>query len=58
MGIEPPDLEGIYNERLRQAQLAEEESERREKGFYIMYHYVPQNKEVNPGHEQKDETQQ
>jgi membrane associated rhomboid family serine protease len=57
MGIEPPDLEGIYNERLRQAQLAEEERERREKGFYIMYHYVPQNKEVNPGHEQKDETQ-
>lgn len=58
MGIEPPDLEGIYNERVRLAQLAEEERERREKGFYIMYHYVPQNKEVNQGHEPKDETPQ
>lgn len=45
MGIEPPDLEGIYNERLRAAQQAREERERQERGHVIVYHYVPNKKE-------------
>lgn len=44
LGIEPPDLEGIYMERLRQAQLAEEERKRREQGHFIVYHYIPDSK--------------
>ena len=41
LGIEPPDLEGIYNERIRIARLEQEERERQEKGYTIVYHYVP-----------------
>lgn len=41
MGIEPPDLEGMYNERLRLAQEQEEERKRQENGYYIVYHYAP-----------------
>lgn len=41
LGIEPPDLEGIYNEQRRIAQLEKEERERIEKGHVIVYHYVP-----------------
>lgn len=42
MGIEPPDLEGIYNEKLRQQELMrilrEQEAE---EGHRIVYHYTP-----------------
>ncbi len=41
LGIEPPDLEGIYNEQVRIAQLEKEERERIAKGHVIVYHYVP-----------------
>ena len=41
LGIEPPDLEGMYNERVRIAKLQEEERERQAKGHVIVYHYVP-----------------
>ena len=52
MGIEPPDLEGMWLERQRQAQLAEEERERRAKGHFIVYHYVPHTrKEDKPSDE-------
>lgn len=44
MGIEPPDLEGIYNERVRIAELEREESERMANGQEIIYHYVPTEK--------------
>ena len=52
MGIEPPDLEGMWLERQRQAQLAEEERERKAKGHFIVYHYVPHSrKEDKPSDE-------
>lgn len=54
MGIEPPDLEGMWNERVRLAQQMEEERQRQEKGHVIVYHYVPSKQEEK----QKDETQQ
>jgi membrane associated rhomboid family serine protease len=45
LGIEPPDLEAIYNEKVRVAKLQEEERERIAKGHVIVYHYVPNKKE-------------
>lgn len=54
MGIEPPDLEGMWNERVRLAQQMEEERQRQEKGHVIVYHYVPAKQEEK----QKGETQQ
>ena len=54
MGIEPADLEGIWNERIRLAELEEEEKKRQEKGHFIVYHYIPTNQEEK----QKDETAQ
>lgn len=45
MGIEPPDLEGIYNERVRQAQLREEERQRLAQGYFIIYDYIPNQEE-------------
>jgi membrane associated rhomboid family serine protease len=52
MGIEPPDLEGMWLERQRQAKLAEEDRERREKGHFIVYHYIPHTrKEDKPSDE-------
>ena len=44
MGIEPPDLEGIYNERVRILQLEEEERQRQQSGHVIVYHYLPDQK--------------
>lgn len=41
MGIEPPDLEGIYNENLRREEELRLLRERMEKGHFIVYHYVP-----------------
>ena len=41
MGIEPPDLEGMYNEQVRLAKLREEERQRQAQGFYIVYDYIP-----------------
>jgi hypothetical protein len=54
MGIEPIDLEGIWNEKIRLAELVEEERQRQEKGHFIVYHYIPANPEDKP----KDETAQ
>jgi len=45
MGIEPIDLEAIWLEKVRLAELAEEERLRQEKGHVIVYHYVPSNPE-------------
>lgn len=42
MGIEPPDLEGIYHEKIRLAQEREEEIERQKQGITIVYHYIPE----------------
>lgn len=53
LGIEPPDLEGMWNERQRIARELEEERQRQEKGYVIVYHYVPSTREEKP----KDETQ-
>lgn len=43
MGIEPPDLEGIWNENIRIAKEHEEELERQRQGMTIVYHYIPEN---------------
>lgn len=45
MGIEPPDLEGMWNERIRLAQEEEERKKREQMGYTIVYHYVPDPKE-------------
>lgn len=45
MGIEPPDLEAIYNERVRLAELKEQEKERMEQGYFISYQYIPKKEE-------------
>ncbi len=44
MGLEPPDLEGEYNERLRIADLEREERERITREQVVVYHYVPSEK--------------
>jgi len=54
MGIEPPDLEGMYYERIRMAELARLEKERQENGHVIIYHYTPTIPENKPS----DESQQ
>ena len=41
LGIEPPDLEGMWLERQRQQRAWEEEQQRRAQGYFIVYHYVP-----------------
>jgi membrane associated rhomboid family serine protease len=51
MGIEPPDLEGIWMERMRLAQEEEEQRKREQLGYTIVYHYVPDIKEQ--AHEQQ-----
>lgn len=55
MGIEPPDLEGIWNENIRLARLAEEEQERLrremeeiQKEKVVIYHYQPKTPENKP----------
>lgn len=57
MGIEPPDLEAIYNEKVRLAEEAELEKERLENGHKIVYYYVPSNKatSTNPENKPPDE---
>ncbi len=55
MGIEPPDLEGMYLERLRLEKEREEELKRREQGHFIVYHYRPS---VNPENKPEDEKNQ
>lgn len=45
MGIEPPDLEAIWNERIRLAQEEEERRKREQMGYTIVYHYIPDTKE-------------
>ena len=47
MGIEPPDLEGEWNERMR---LYEEEERRKREEAHIVYHY----KESNPPEDDND----
>ena len=45
MGIKPPDLEAEWNERMRLQKFREEETERRKKGYVIVYHYKPSTEE-------------
>jgi hypothetical protein len=45
LGIEPPDLEGIYNEKVRIAREQLEEQERIRQGMVIVYHYIPEQTE-------------
>lgn len=45
MGIEPPDLEGMYYERLRQQREREEAAQRAQQGYIIIYDYKPKAKE-------------
>jgi membrane associated rhomboid family serine protease len=51
MGIEPPDLEGMYNEKVRLAEQMELERKQQEMNNTIIYHFKPS----NPENEQKDE---
>ena len=49
MGIEPIDFEAIWLEKVRLAELEEEEEKlRQEQGHNIVYHYVPTNPEDKP----------
>jgi hypothetical protein len=48
LGIEPPDLEGIWNENLRIQKELEEEYIRQKNEFKIVYHYIPQSEYVKP----------
>ncbi|MFT5859806.1 MAG: membrane associated rhomboid family serine protease [Flavobacteriaceae bacterium] len=61
LGIDPPDFEGEWNERLRQQQLQQqlqkEARERRENGHVIVYHYVP-NKDDATEQKPSDDTDQ
>lgn len=41
LGIEPPDLEGMWLDRERRRMEWEEEQKRRAEGYYIVYHYKP-----------------
>lgn len=45
LGIEPPDFEAIWLEKVRLAEIAEQEKLRQEQGHIIVYHYVPFNLE-------------
>lgn len=56
MGIEPPDLEGQWMERVRQAQLRQEEAQRTANGYHIIYHYRPEKEEQNSASEPQDGT--
>lgn len=47
MGIDPPDLEAIWHENIRLAKEKEEEQERIRQGMTIMYHYIPEKKELD-----------
>ena len=51
MGIEPIDFEAIWVEKVRLAQLAEQERLRQVQGHVIVYHYVP----TSPEDKLKDE---
>lgn len=47
LGIEPPDLEGIYNARLAEYEAMKRQQEEMEKNdYHIIYHYIPANKMV------------
>jgi membrane associated rhomboid family serine protease len=55
MGVEPPDLEGMYLERLRLEQERQEELKRSNEGHFIVYHYRPT---INPENKPGDDNQQ
>jgi membrane associated rhomboid family serine protease len=44
LGIEPPDLEAQWEEKVRLAQQREEHQQRKQKGHVIVYHYIPEKK--------------
>ncbi len=48
LGIEPPDLEGIWNENLRIQKEQEEEYIKQQNEFKIIYHYIPQYESIKP----------
>jgi membrane associated rhomboid family serine protease len=45
LGIEPPDLEARWEEKVRLAQQKEEENQKNHNGQVIVYHYVPEKKD-------------
>ncbi len=52
MGIEPVDLEAIWLEKVRLAELAEQEKQQQDREKLIVYHYIPEIKDVK----EKDDT--
>lgn len=54
LGIDPPDFEGEWNEKVRLHELRQEEIERHRKGHVIVYHYVP-NKEITKEQKLEDD---
>ena len=46
LGIEPIDLEGILNERIRLEYEREVQLEREKQGLTIVYHYIPEVKPI------------
>lgn len=55
LGIEPPDLEGEWMERVRQSQLRQEEAQRTANGYHIIYHYRPENETNNASNAPQDD---
>ena len=45
MGIEPPDFEAEWREKIAALERAEEERKRQEQGYVITYQYTPTNKQ-------------
>ena len=56
LGIEPPDLEGIWQAKMEEAQRRQEEAIRRANGFTIVYHYKPK-EETDSTSPPQDDTQ-
>jgi membrane associated rhomboid family serine protease len=51
MGIEPPDLEGIWNEKIRISEEFQKEHERINNGYTIVYHYGTEQKNISDQNE-------
>ncbi len=56
MGIEPPDLEAIWMENIRLAQMQEEEMERQRQAMTVVYYYIPENKITTSINDNRPET--
>ncbi len=58
LGIEPPDLEGQWKEKVRLHEFHQEELERRQNGHVIIYHYVPNKGNPTESKSEDDNDQQ